>query len=126
LKGLNTHLRVGAPPGITSSYKSYEIHCIVGPVYPTSKEACVILIRVPSYGQYIFRKYGQIFNFCQNWRIFSKKLGGKKTEYFQLIMFNYPRCENWPKKITPVMRLNFLAICSKTNLECKNHGNMSF
>jgi len=61
------------------------------------------------------------FILCQNWRIFSKKLREKK-----IIMFNYPICENWPKKKTLVMKLNFLAICSKTNLECKNQGNMSF
>jgi hypothetical protein len=67
-----------------------------------------------------------VFIFCQNWRIFSKKLGEQKIEYSKLIMFNYPRCENWLKKITLVMRLNLLAICSKTNLECKNQGNISF
>jgi hypothetical protein len=40
------------------------------------------------------------FIFCQNWRIFSKKKREFKIEYSQLIMFSYPRCENWPKKIT--------------------------
>jgi hypothetical protein len=69
---------------------------------------------------------GIFFIFCQNWRNFSKKLREQKIKYSQLILFSYPRCENWLKKITLVMRLNFLAICSKTNLECKHQGNMSF
>jgi len=81
LKGLNIHLRVGAPRGITSSYKSYEIHRIVVPVYPTSKEACVILIRVPSYDQCIFRKYGHFFHFMPKLANFFKKIKRKKDNY---------------------------------------------
>jgi hypothetical protein len=53
------------------------------------------------------------FIFRQNWRIFSKNLGEFKIEFSQLIMFNYSRCQNWLEKITLVMRLNFLALCSK-------------